>query len=189
MDIYLVRHSKTTAAQGLCYGQTDIALAENFAEEAAKIRAKLPDLAPDCLVFSSPLSRCLSLAKYISETAQTDARLTEINFGDWENSPFDAIDPETLRHWTDNFVLVAPPNGESFSDLCGRAKAFWQELIKLDAPQVVMVTHAGFIRALLAVVLDLPLANAFQIRVGLSSVHKLHHSPESAYTFIDYLNL
>ncbi|PPD49197.1 MAG: alpha-ribazole phosphatase, partial [Methylobacter sp.] len=40
--------------------------------------------------------------------------------------------------------------------------------------------------ALLAQVLALPLANAFQFRVALGSVHKLHYTP--AYTYIDTLN-
>jgi alpha-ribazole phosphatase len=51
---------------------------------------------------------------------------------------------------------------------------------------VFVVTHAGTIRALLAQVLALPLANAFQFRIALGSVHKLHYTPE--YTYIDYLN-
>jgi len=187
MDIYLIRHSKTVATPGLCYGQTDIALDDSFAHEFFKIRQKLPDLLPDMPVFCSPLGRCQQLAERLSGNVQYDKRLLEINFGDWENTPFAAIDSNALRHWTDNFVLTAPPNGESFTDLYQRAGDFWQDLIRLDAQQVLVVTHAGLIRALLAKVLALPLANAFQFRVALSSVHKLHHTP--GYTYIDYLNL
>ncbi|MDD2725344.1 MAG: alpha-ribazole phosphatase [Methylovulum sp.] len=187
MDVYLIRHTKTVAAPGLCYGQTDIALDDNFADELLKIRQKLPDLPPDCPVFCSPLSRCLQLAGCLSDNVQQDGRLLEINFGDWENTPFDAIDAEALRHWTDNFVHIAPPNGESFTDLYQRAGDFWQDVLRQDAQQVLVVTHAGIIRALLAQVLALPLANAFQFRVALSSVHKLYHTPD--YTYIDYLNL
>ncbi|MFZ2450805.1 MAG: alpha-ribazole phosphatase [Methylovulum miyakonense] len=186
MDIYLIRHSKTAAPTGLCYGRTDIALDAGFAGELAKIRAKLPDLPPDCPVFCSPLSRCLQLAECLSNNVQCDERLLEINFGDWENIPFDMIETEALRHWADNFVHIAPPNGESFTDLYRRAGDFWRDLTQTDVPQVVVVTHAGTIRALLAQVLALPLANAFQFRIALGSVHKLHYTP--AYTYIDTLN-
>jgi alpha-ribazole phosphatase len=186
MDIYLIRHTKTVAVPGLCYGQTDIGLAASFLEEAAQIRAKLPALPPDCPVFCSPLSRCAQLAGLLSTQVLPDRRLLEINFGAWENKPFDSIDEAALRHWTDNFVHIAPPEGESFTDLCQRAGEFWQDLVQHDAPQVLVVTHAGMIRALLAFVLGLPPANAFQFRVGLGSVHKLHYTPD--YTYIDYLN-
>lgn len=186
MDIYLIRHSKTTASPGLCYGQTDIALAHDFADEVAKIRQKLPSLAADCPTFCSPLSRCRQLAEHLSSNLRLDDRLLEINFGDWENIPFAAIEPEALRHWTDNFVHATPPNGESFTDLYQRAGNFWQDLIRQNTEQVLVVTHAGTIRALLARVLGLPLANAFQFRIALSSVHKLHYSAD--YTYIDSLN-
>jgi alpha-ribazole phosphatase len=186
MDIYLIRHTQTAAAPGLCYGRTDIGLTAGFTEELQKIRAKLPPLASDCLVFSSPLQRCRLLAEALSGQVRFDDRLLEINFGAWENTPFTAIDEAALRYWTEHFVESTPPDGESFTDLWRRAGAFWQDLVCHEAEQVLVVTHAGTIRALLAQVLGLPLANAFQFRIGLSSVHKLHYTPD--YTYIDYLN-
>lgn len=187
MDIYLIRHSPTVAASGLCYGQTDMALAADYAKAWQTIRQKLPAMAADCLVYTSPLSRCLRLAEHLSGNVRADPRLLEINFGAWENIPFAAIEPQVLlRQWTEDFVHTAPPNGESFGDLYQRAGHFWQDLLAQDAEQVLVVTHAGTIRALLAWVLALPLANAFQFRIDLGSVHKLRHS--AGYTFIDYLN-
>jgi alpha-ribazole phosphatase len=186
MDIYLIRHTKTAATPGLCYGQTDIALADSFADDLLHIRNKLPELPSDCPVFCSPLSRCLQLAGYLSGNVRCDKRLLEINFGDWENRCFDEIESDALRHWTDNFVHVAPPNGESFSDLYARTADFWQDLTRQRAGQVLVVTHAGAIRALLAHILTLPLAHAFQFRINPGSVHKLHYTAD--YTYIDYLN-
>lgn len=186
MDIYLIRHTKTVAIPGLCYGQSDIELAGSFAEEFAQLQEKLPELASDCPVFSSPLTRCLQLAEQFSNTVKTDARLLELNFGDWEGLRFDDIEPDALRHWADNFVHTAPPNGESFEDLYRRTGSFWQDLLATQAEQVLVVTHAGAIRALLARILTLPLANAFQLRINPGSLHKLQH--QSDYTMIDYLN-
>lgn len=186
MDIYLIRHTKTAALPGLCYGRSDIALADSFAEEAACLQQKLPALAPDCSVFSSPLSRCLQLAKTFSHNVSTDDRLLELNFGDWEGLRFDDIDPDDLRHWTANFVHAAPPNGESFEDLYQRTGSFWRDLLEAQVEQALVVTHAGAIRALLARILTLPLANAFQLHINLGSLHKLQH--RSDYTMIDYLN-
>lgn len=186
MDIYLIRHTKTAAMPGLCYGQSDIELADSFAEEFVHLQEKLPRLAPDCSVFSSPLTRCLQLAEKFSDNVTSDARLLELNFGDWEGLRFDDIEPDLLRHWADNFVHTAPPNGESFEDLYRRTGGFWQDLLQARTEQVLVVTHAGAIRALLARILTLPLANAFQLRINPGSLHKLQYL--SDYTMIDYLN-
>ncbi|MGR8981088.1 MAG: alpha-ribazole phosphatase [Gammaproteobacteria bacterium] len=186
MDIYLIRHTKTAAKPGLCYGQSDIELAESFLEEAAALRRKLPELSPDCAVYSSPLTRCFNLAGKLSNNIGTDERLLELNFGDWEGRRFDEIEPDVLRHWTEHFVDTPPPNGESFEDLYRRTGSFWLDLLNVPAERAIVVTHAGAIRALLARILSLPLANAFQLRIDHGSVHKLQHLTD--YTMIDYLN-
>ena len=190
MDIYLIRHTKTDTLKGLCYGQSDVGLAESFLEEAQQLQHKLSELKANRLVFSSPLIRCVKMAKMLSENVTTDARLLELDFGDWEGSCFDDIDADVLQQWTDNFVLEAPPNGESFIDLCRRVGAFWDDLVNGINPateQILIITHAGVIRALLAYILKLPPANAFQFRIDLGSVHKLQHL--DTYTHINYVNL
>lgn len=187
MEIYLIRHTNTANAAGLCYGQTDVALASTFDHEVDTLLAKLPEFADDCLVFSSPLSRCVQLAETLSDDVKTDKRLQELYFGDWENQLFDNIEPTALQQWTDNFATAAPPNGETFGDLYQRVGAFWQELLKTEAEQVVIVTHAGVIRALLARVLNLPLENAFQFRIDAGSAHKLRCVDD--YIYIEYVNL
>ncbi|MGZ8947133.1 MAG: alpha-ribazole phosphatase [Methylococcaceae bacterium] len=190
MDIYLIRHTKTDTFKGLCYGQSDVALANSFFEEAHQLQQKLPKLKANSLLFSSPLTRCVKLAEKLSECVKTDARLLELDFGDWENRCFDDIDVEVLQQWTADFVHVAPPNGESFVDLCQRVGDFWQDVVHgmpTTTEQILIITHAGVIRALLAHILKLPPANAFQFRVDVGSVHKLQHLDN--YTYINYINL
>ncbi|MDO9169993.1 MAG: alpha-ribazole phosphatase [Methylobacter sp.] len=194
MDIYLIRHTQTATDPGLCYGQSDIALAASFADEMGKLHDKLPEFDDNCKVFSSPLTRCLQLAETFSDTVTTDSRLLELNFGDWEGQRFDDIDADVLQHWTNNFVTAAPPKGENFEDLYQRAGSFWQDLLAAprlspvgEAEQVLVVTHAGVIRALLARALNLPLANAFQLRIDSGSVHKLRQVDD--YLYVEYINL
>lgn len=186
MDIYLIRHTRTATETGLCYGQTDVALSPRFSEELAALRQKLPVEAGRCAVYSSPLTRCMQLAETLSPSVIVDDRLLELNFGQWEGRRFDEIEPDLLSRWAGNFVEIAPPEGESFTDLCERVGGFWQELLSQPHDQVLVVTHAGAIRALLARVLDLPPANAFQLRIDPGSVHKLRRQHD--YTYIDYLN-
>ena len=186
MDIYLVRHTLTDTEPGLCYGQTDVALSANFAEEVLQVLKKLPPPMPDTVVFSSPLSRCRQLAEKFSSHVITDDRLLEINFGDWENTFFNEIDPIVLKQWSDHFVTQSPPNGENFTDLFRRAGSFWHELLTYRKEQIVIVTHAGVIRALLVSILEMPLANAFHFRVEPGSVHKFQAIDN--YVYIDYVN-
>ena len=189
MDIYLIRHTQTANVEGLCYGQSDLGLAISFPEEVEVLHDKLPSFDQDCRVFSSPLTRCAQLALTFSESVIIDPRLQELNFGDWEGQRFDDIDQIALQHWTDNFATATPPNGESFADLYQRAGEFWQELLATPTPsdQVIIVTHAGIIRALLALVLNLPPANAFQFRIDAGSVHKLQRIDD--YIYLEYVNL
>jgi alpha-ribazole phosphatase len=188
VDIYLIRHTKTETINGLCYGQTDVTLADSFNDEAQLIHEKLPELLPDCLIISSPLSRCVQLAHSFSRPIQTDERLQEVNFGDWENQRFDDINADALKNWTENFVTTSPPNGECFGELCQRVGSFWDELLATkQSEQVLLITHAGVIRALYAHVLQLPPANAFKLKVDVGSVHKLQHINE--YTYVHYTNL
>ena len=190
MDIYLIRHTKTDTLKGLCYGQSDVGLADTFFEEAFELKNKLPKFKANSHFFSSPLSRCVKLAEKLSDKVTNDDRLIELDFGDWESRRFDDIDADDLEAWTNSFVYVSPPNGESFNDLCQRVGCFWQEVVQGMDPeieQVFIITHAGVIRALLAYILKLPPANAFQFKVDLGSVHKLQYV--GSYTYINHLNL
>lgn len=173
MDIYLIRHTTTATPKGLCYGQTDVPLADNFAEDFSIVRNKLPGLSPDCRVISSPLTRCLHLANDLSHTVNIDQRLLEINFGQWEGQLFDDIEPDRLKYWADNFVNIAPPGGESFTQLRERVNDFWQDLITNPHEQVAIISHAGVIRALFSLLLDMPPALAFRFQVDYGSISKI----------------
>jgi len=157
-----------------------------FSKKHANCNRKLPEFKQETLIFSSPLTRCVQLAETFSGTVTTDARLLELDFGDWEGLRFDAIEAGLLQQGTDNFVHAAPPNGESFSDICLRAGLFWRDLLSREAEQALVITHAGVIRALLVYILKLPPARAFQFRVDPGSVHKFQHLDN--YTYINYIN-
>lgn len=186
MEIYLIRHTKTLAQTGLCYGQSDLDVSCDFLAQAQQIKEKLPKLENDSVIFSSPLQRCQKLAAVFSPHFLIDDKLKELNFGDWENRLFDDLPHEEVERWAENFVEIAPPNGESFLNLMQRVEAFWQQLISQNAQTVFIFTHAGTIRALLAVILQLPPKNAFQFAVDCGSVHKLRYL--DGYTYVSYLN-
>jgi len=179
MEIYLVRHTSPSIASSVCYGQSDINVAANFSEELALIKHKLADIKPATCnasaIYSSPMRRCTKLAEALNLGAVIeDKRLMELDFGDWELRHWDTIPRDTFDHWAHDHVNQAPPNGETFNQLHQRATEFLMEVNanSAEAP-IVVVTHGGVIRALLAKVLDLTLMNVFRIQIDCSSVTQL----------------
>lgn len=172
MHLYLVRHTQPQVAAGICYGQTDLAVADNFPLEVAKVQQKLAHLTSAHL-YSSPLQRCADLAKQFTHLGnlQHDARIMELNFGDWEMQKWDDIPNGVIEAWAEDHVLQAPPNGESFQALSQRCVEFLREVsANTQHENIVIFTHAGAIRALLAHVLGLPLHHAFRLHIDYASV-------------------
>ncbi len=170
MEIYVIRHTKVADVEGVCYGQSEVNLAETFSEEVDFYQKRL---ASDFdAVFCSPLQRCQKLAKNLNlGNIQVDSRLMEMNFGDWENQKWDDIDQDKLNDWMQDFVHTRTPNGENLSDLFFRVKSFLDDLReKQDLKKVLLVTHAGVIRCTWAYLLEIPLQNIFKIPVEFGEI-------------------
>lgn len=170
----MVRHTSPDIGSGVCYGQSDINVAANFSEELALIQHKLSEIKP-AICFTSPSLRCTKLAEALNlGVVIEDKRLMELDFGDWELRPWDTIPLDAFDHWAHDYVNQAPPNGETFHQLHQRATEFLMQ-INADSAQtpIVIITHGGVIRALLAEALGLTLMKVFQIQIDYSSVTQL----------------
>ncbi|HLD08939.1 MAG TPA: alpha-ribazole phosphatase family protein, partial [Methylophilaceae bacterium] len=168
------RHTSPDIASSVCYGQSDIDVAANFPEELALIKHKLAEIKP-AICFTSPSLRCTKLAQALNSGAVIeDKRLMELDFGDWELRPWDTIPRDAFDHWAHDHVNQAPPNGETFNQLHQRATQFLMEVNANSAQApIVVVTHGGVIRALLAEALGLTLMNVFRIQIDYCSVTQL----------------
>lgn len=147
MEIFLVRHTKTVVPKGICYGQADVDIKEPYLDIFQDIKEQLPS---DAIMYSSPLLRCKKMAEFFSETIIFDARLKEMNFGNWELLAWNDIPLEEINPWMDNFVTVRVPNGESFEDLYHRVGEFYSELLQKQEDKVVIFCHDGTIRSILS---------------------------------------
>lgn len=184
MTIYLIRHTEVAVGRAICYGGSDVALADNYAEQLAHIRTNLTS--PPDVIWSSPLARCQQLALDLKPTSEMtdsvevnlDNRLREYHFGDWEMLPWADIPREPLDAWMTDFVQTAPPNGETFGALAERVGAFWRENIPPQAEKnpngtVYVVAHGGVIRTLLCLFLDLSLRNAYRLNLDYGAVCRI----------------
>lgn len=171
-----MRHPRPRVAEGICYGRTDLDLEQDPLAVAACIRGQLPANAP---VFSSPLRRCLKLAKVLSPTPRIDAQLVEMDFGAWEMRAWSDIGAAALDRWAADPLGHAPPGGESPAHLVRRATAFYQRLVAESVTEPVVVTHAGIIRALCGLLQGLPDTQWMSLRFDYGSVTVLEAAASS----------
>ena len=173
MDLILVRHGDVDAAPGLCLGQTDVPLSPAGFGAVQQLAATWPQDPPRFL-FSSDLRRAhqaasVFAAKFAIEPL-SDARLREVNLGDWDGRPWEEViraDTARYEHWVTNWVIQEAPKGESFSDVVRRTGAWLSSLLASTQEDdvVLAVAHAGSIRAVLCHALGLPPARAFTLRI------------------------
>ena len=185
----LIRHTTLQVAPGICYGQSDIDVAASFADELAKLNNKLVTTAFD-MIFASPLQRCSKLALAINKGEVIhDERLKELHFGDWEMQAWDDIPRDIFDVWAQNYAELAPPNGETFSQLQQRGLSFLEDILQ-QYPQgnVAIVTHGGMIRAMLAHALNMPLKGLFRFDIDYGSVTQIVFKKD-AVPKISFVNL
>lgn len=187
MKLTLVRHTSLNITPSICYGQSDVDVSDKFDDERQKLQIKLASFKFDA-IYTSPLQRCHKLAHalctdermgFTGADIQHDARLSELHFGDWEMSPWDAIPRDIFDIWANDYANLAPPNGETFSQLHARAKSFMEDVSSNSQDKnLLVVTHGGLIRALIAEVLHMPLKRLFRITIDHASVTQLEFKGE-----------
>lgn len=164
MRLFLIRHTRTAAPDGVCYGATDLPPADDPAACAARLRPLLP-AAP---LFASPLARCRQLAEHLHAAPEYDERLREIDFGAWEMRRWDEIGRPALDAWAADPLRYAGHGGESVARLHERVGDFLVDLARRH-DEAILVTHAGVMKAVFAIRLGLPLTDWFSLRFGYGS--------------------
>ncbi len=160
MEIYLIRHTTPAIAKGICYGQTDLDVTDTFQEEVLRTKEHLP--ATINTVFSSPLQRCHKLAKALfpAQPIQLHDHLKELDCGDWEMQLWDEIPKTEIQPWMNDFVNVAVPNGESYTQLHQRVIRCFEQ-IQQHAMPLAIVAHGGVLRSILSHITHTPLKESF----------------------------
>ena len=161
MQLYLIRHPRPDVAPGLCYGRSNLALAEDALVVAAALRSLLPENVP---VFSSPLRRCRLLADALHPAPQFDARLLELDFGEWEMRSWADIGHVAIDRWASDPQAFAPPGGESVHEMRARVADFLYDLAGLGLASAALVAHAGVMKVCAAELLGLAPEKWFSIQ-------------------------
>jgi alpha-ribazole phosphatase len=169
MEVYVIRHTPVAVGKDICYGQSDVSLANTFLQDAAYFRNNLPTNFDR--VFCSPSQRCKELATVLKfDNVIYENALMEMNFGDWENKKWNDLNQDELNNWMADFVNIKVPNGENLIQLFDRVKVFADSLRMEEHNKVLLITHAGVIRCLWAYLLAIPLQNIFKIPIAHSEI-------------------
>ena len=179
MELYLMRHPAVAVAAGICYGQTDVPPCAGYEELVRQAAARLPD--PTGLrVYSSPLRRCQVVARMLADDGSpvTDPDLLELHFGDWENRPWSEIPRAQIDAWADDFEHYPPPGGESVAAFLTRIRAFVARIRERDEDCLV-VGHTGWIRFLLADLLEAPARAAFTLHIDFLGLSHVRLTPDT----------
>jgi alpha-ribazole phosphatase len=182
MQLHLIRHPRPAVEPGICYGQTDLGLAESPAAVAERLRPLLPE---SFALHASPLARARLLAEALGRP-RLDERLKEIHFGDWEGRSFTDIG-SAIDDWAADPLGFRPPGGESPREMATRVLQWLAEHgltprtpdaagIRASPPlpdALVVVAHGGPLRAIAGHLLGMPPERWIGLDFGCGQVTRI----------------
>lgn len=152
MALILLRHGEPKIGSGVCYGQSDI---DAHIPDHADLLGVLSRIdRPISRLHSSPLRRCMDLSQNLAQLlnlqVQTDPRLSEIHFGNWEMQPWNDIPRDEIDLWASDVENARPHDGESVAQLMMRARSYLADVAS-EPGDVLAVSHLGVARAIAAI--------------------------------------
>jgi alpha-ribazole phosphatase len=176
--LFLVRHGEPEGAFGRAIGHTDLPLS---AAGTAAVRTLVKSVSEvrGAEVVTSDLARARDTALLLAtalgtppEHVRLEPRLREIHFGGWDGQRWADIqqhDAARLDAWMSAWVERDAPDGEGYGHVRARVTE-WLHTLHGRTADVVVVAHAGSIRALLGHLLGISASQSFQLRLDYAHV-------------------
>lgn len=173
----MLRHGETELGGGL-RGSLDDALTEKGWQQ---MREAVLAQGPWDRLVSSPLQRCARFAEELAGRlglpVELQADLQELHFGAWEGQSAAALmetDADSLGlFWADPYSFT-PPQGEPVAAFAARVLAAVARLQAAYAGErVLLVSHGGVMRLLLAQARGLPREQLLNVEVGHGALFSL----------------
>ncbi len=182
LEVDLIRHGEPVGGRRY-RGSQDDPLTEQGWRQMEQAVAGLPAWQH---IVTSPLSRCRDFALALGErqgiAVSEEPRFREIGFGSWEGrsaAELRAEDPHCLQRFYHDPIIHRPPGAEPLTDFMARVVAAWEEvLVAHGGRRLLIVAHAGVMRALVAHVLGMPVANLFRLQIGNAALLRIRGNGE-----------
>lgn len=175
--IDLLRHGKPEGGE-IFRGATDVLLSNQGWQQMHDAVAQAE---PWQRIVSSPMKRCHAFAEQLAERHQLPISLhegiREISFGEWDGMAYSQVREQYGElfdlYWRDPHHY-APPHAEPITDFCQRVQlALWQLVEQYRGQHVLMVTHGGVIRAILAEILQAQAVSLLRYEVPYASFSRV----------------
>jgi broad specificity phosphatase PhoE len=180
--IAFVRHGQTALNRdGRLQGRLDAPLSEAGIEQARAV-AKAFASDPIARVISSPLLRAQQTAHEIatlqSLAVEIDARLIELDYGEWDGIPLNAVPPDAWATWRGD-PTYGPPGGESLVDVTRRVAEFLAD-VGGDDELVIAVSHVSPIKAAVCLALGVDERASWRMQLGIAAVSRIGRRPDGS---------
>ncbi len=135
---------------------------------------------------SSPLDRALETARFIADAQglkiSIDEDINEIDFGSWMGKPFsELLELDEWKKYNELRSTANPPRGEFMTQVQTRAWVALERIVTRyqHAPDatVAVVSHGDVVRALLILLLGMPLDHIHRLDVAPASVSEILLGP------------
>ena len=176
----LLRHGQTPMSVQKRYaGRTDAPLTEVGVQQAAAAAKRLASAGLGVIV-TSPLRRTVQTAQAVAAVTGaavvTDDGFRETDFGAWEGLTFAEVRerwPAEISAWLAD-PEVAPPGGESFTDVSARVTEALDRVLAARAGQTVLiVSHVTPIKMLVAAALLAPPAALYRMHLDVAALSEI----------------
>ena len=173
----LLRHGQTPMSVQKRYaGRSDASLTDVGVQQAAAAAKRLAS-SGIAVIMTSPLLRTVQTAQEVAAVTGaaviTDDGFRETDFGAWEGLTFTEVRerwPAELATWLAD-PAVAPPGGESFTDVSARVSAALHRVLGARAGQTVLiVSHVTPIKTLVAAALLAPPAALYRMHLDVAAL-------------------
>ncbi|MES9964575.1 MAG: alpha-ribazole phosphatase family protein [Candidatus Sedimenticola sp. 20ELBAFRAG] len=132
-------------------------------------------------VISSPLSRCREFSEALTEKLNipltVDKRLQELDYGEWEGKTPDELkadDPEIISRYFHDPHNHRPPGAEYVVDFIERVGTAYDDVLaKHSGKHMLIVAHAGVIRAIITRALNAPPEAVFRMHVDTAHLSRI----------------
>ncbi|MCK4743122.1 MAG: alpha-ribazole phosphatase family protein [Sulfuriflexus sp.] len=156
--IDFIRHGEPEGGRAFRGHRIDDPLSEKGWQQ---MRDAVGEHCPWSHIISSPLLRCKAFAEELANKHQLsitiDDRFKEVGFGDWEGKTPDQLKQKSAEEYAAFYadpVNSRPAGAEELNSFIQRVTAAYKEAItKHSGQHILIVAHAGVIRAALAHVL------------------------------------
>lgn len=172
MKLIWIRHGQTLwNTQHKTQGRTDTPLDETGLAQARRLAESLKGERLDA-IYSSPLQRAIQTAEPLGRAANLsvipDARLTEIDFGEWEGLTFDEIAkeyPDAFHRWREHPFTADIPGAETPAQVAERMQSFFEQITAAGDETVAVISHTLPLKLVIARLIGLPYNRIHSLRL------------------------